>query len=227
MRLIINEQPIEGRRLGRHVLHDIQSRSFAAARAPQLKTVVHKAVGLPLEQTRGSCTAEAFCGAMNSAPDSDIALKKHGSPFDQSNADALYDKEIVLEGHDPATDDPGGSGLMVCKAAKQLGWCSSYRHCFGLEHTLEALVLRPVMIGVNWYSSFDDPDPNGVIRLADGATIRGGHEIVLDEINVKAKDVGAWNSWGSGWGYKGRFRMSWELLGRLLQEDGDATIPLP
>ena len=73
---------------------------------------------------------------------------------------------------------------MVWKAAKQLGLISSYRHAFGVEHALEALVLRPVITGIRWYTSFDTPDSNGLVEIASGATVRGGHEIVADEIDA-------------------------------------------
>ncbi len=70
---------------------------------------------------------------------------------------------------------------MVCRAAKQLGMITAYHHAFGLQHALQALVLRPVITGINWYTSFDTPDPqSGVVAIAPGATVRGGHEIVAD-----------------------------------------------
>ena len=64
---------------------------------------------------------------------------------------------------------------MVCKAGKDLGLISSYKHAFGIQHALQALVLRPVITGIKWYTSFDTPDPNtGLVELASGATVRGG-----------------------------------------------------
>lgn len=42
-------------------------------------------------------------------------------------------------------------------------------------------------------------------------------------LDVKAKTVTAINSWGPGWGIKGRFTFSWADLDRLLQEEGEAS----
>ena len=152
----IPEHPIEGKRLGRHVAHDPRSLDFAAERAPQVTSVTHAATGLPLDQGQiGSCTANALCGALDSAPDYTTGV----AVMTEQNAVTLYERETQLEGQPYPPNDPGGSGLMVCKAAKQLGMISSYKHAFGIEHALGALVLRPVITGINWYTSFDSPIP--------------------------------------------------------------------
>src|SRR5271168_5351894 len=90
----IPEQPIEGQRLGRHVLHDPRSRNFVAERAPQVVSVKHQATGLPLNQGQiGSCTANALCGALDSAPDF-----TSGAPLTEDSAVSLYERETTLEG---------------------------------------------------------------------------------------------------------------------------------
>jgi len=218
----IPEQPIAGQRLGRHVLHDPRSRNFQAERAPAITSVTHQASGLPLNQGQiGSCTANALCGALDSAPDFN-----GGTPLNENNAVALYEKETALEGKPFPPNDPGGTGLMVCKAAKDMGLISSYSHAFGVEHALQALVLRPVITGINWYTSFDTPDANGLVAIAPGATVRGGHEIVADGIDADNQLVWLWNSWGTTWGQQGRFCMAFDTWDQLLQEQGDATVPV-
>ena len=186
-------------------------------------SITHTATGLPLNQgALGSCTANALCGALDSAPDF-----AGGMPLNENNAVQLYELETKLEGKPYPPNDPGGSGLMVCKAAKQEGLISSYQHAFGLSHALEALVLRPVITGINWYTSFDEPDPKtGQVTIAPGATVRGGHEIVADEIDAPNELVWFWNSWGTGWGTGGRFCMSFDTWGELLKERGDVTVPM-
>jgi hypothetical protein len=217
------EQIKAGMRLGRHVEHDPRSREFAAKRAPQIESVKHQATGLPLNQGEiGSCTANALCGALDSAPDF-----TGSTPLTEHDAVQLYELETKLEGQPYPPNDPGGSGLMVCKAAKQLGLLSSYQHAFGLQQALEALMLRPVITGIKWYSSFDSPDPaTGLVKLDSASTVRGGHEIVADEIDASNKLVWFWNSWGTQYGLGGRFCMAWDTWGTLLEEQGDVTVPL-
>jgi hypothetical protein len=224
--LVSQELPEEvhpERRLGRHVLHDPRSRDFPAARAPKIVSVTHNASGLPLNQGDiGSCTANALCGALDSAPDN-----SSGKTYDEKAAVQLYELETKLEGKPYPPNDPGGSGLMVCKAAKQLGWISAYHHAFGIQHALEALVLQPVITGISWYTSFDTPDAKtGLVEIASGATIRGGHEVVADGIDAANQLVWFWNSWGTVFALGGRFCMSYSTWEQLLSQQGDVTVPV-
>ena len=204
-------------RLGRLVKHDPASRAFEAARAPALHSVQHVAHGLPLDQgSLGSCTGNALIGALQCLP---------GSSYTESDARSLYALETQLEGTPWPPNDPGGSGLMVCKAAKQLGMITSYAHAFGLAHALHALVLRPVITGIDWYSSFDNPNMGGRVEITPGATIRGGHEVVVTGIDVEHQLIWCWNSWGPSYGLGGRFCMDWGTWDHLLQTQGDVTVP--
>jgi hypothetical protein len=223
VKALLPEQAKPGMRLGRHVEHDPRSRDYAAERAPKVKSVKHAATGLPLNQGEiGSCTANALCGALDSAPD-----YTGSTPLEEKEAVRLYELETKLENKPYPPNDPGGSGLMVCKAAKELGLIESYTHAFGVEHALEALVLRPVITGISWYSSFDTPDPTtGLVQIEPGAYVRGGHEIVADEIDAENKLVWFWNSWGTQYGLGGRFCMAWDTWAKLLEEQGDVTVPL-
>lgn len=217
------EQPLTDKRLGRHVHHDPKSREYPAEQAPAITSVTHQATGLPLNQGEiGSCTANALCGALDSAPD-----LGSGTPLTEPEAIHIYEKETSLEGNPYPPNDPGGSGLMVCKAGKQLGLISSYKHAFGIQHALQALVLRPVITGIKWYTSFDTPDANtGLVELTSGATVRGGHEIVADGIDAENKLVWFWNSWGTQYALGGRFCMSFETWDKLLKDQGDVTVPV-
>ena len=216
-------RPVPGHRLGRHVLHDPRSRRYRAKEAVRVRSVQHDSVGLPLNQgALGSCTANALCGALNSAP-----FNSGGRRFREREALRLYGLETELEGTPHPPHDPGGSGLMVCKAAKRLGWISGYTHAFGLEHALRALTLRPVITGTNWYESFYEPDADGLVRIHPHAKVEGGHEFLADGIDLRNELVWFWNSWGRSFGVGGRFCMTFHTWGRLLRERGDVTVPLP
>jgi hypothetical protein len=242
----IEERRVTGMPLGRHVFHDERSKEYAAEQASRIKAVSHAYHGLPLDQADvGSCTGEALCGALNTDPDSaQLKATVQGHVFTQPDAYKVYALETKNEGQpwvqgDPGSPDPGGTGLWVCKAARQLGWITSYRHAFGLQSALRALVLRPNIWGINWYEGFDTPEyESGVVRIS--GQIRGGHEILAREIILKGQPipgapvtapddlVGFVQSWGT-WGLNGtgRFYATFGDLDRLLSEQGDVTVPIP
>jgi hypothetical protein len=218
------ESVVVGKRLGRHVRHDPRSWHFQADRASSVISVTHQATGLPLNQgALGSCTANALCGALNSGRNF-----SGGHPLDEADAVKLYDDETRLEGKPHPPHDPGGSGLLVCQAAQQTKLISSYAHAFGVQQALEALVLHPVITGINWYTSFDTPDPTGLIEIAAKATVRGGHEVLADGIDADKELVWLWNSWGKTFGVGGRFCMSFATWEQLLDRtnQGDVTVPI-
>lgn len=219
----IPEHVIDGRRLGRHVRHDSRSRDYPAELAAAVISVTHASMGgLPLDQGQiGSCTAEALTGALNLQPD----YREPPGIQAQAQAYALYAAEVALEGEPPGSD-PGGDGITVCRAAKNAGLIRSYTHTFNANDALRALVIRPVICGVNWYSSMDNPNGNGLVTITKSATIRGGHEILAYGIDASGELIWFWNSWGPSFGLGGRFAMTFATCERLLSEDGDVTVPM-
>lgn len=219
----LQETPVAGKILGRHIHHDDRSWAFPADRAERVTTVRHQGHGLPLNQEAHTCsTAHALCAVVDSTPG------RTDRPLTESTAVRIYEEARRLTGADTAKDVPGSSALMACKASVRLGLISSYRHAFGIEHALEALTLQPVMSGFSWFSSFDHPDPStGLVSVADDAIIRGGHEVLANGIDLDRELVWFCNSWGPEFGIDGRFCMTFETWARLLADQGDVTVPVP
>jgi len=229
---LIPEHPSDsgGGRLGRHVFHDHRSWNYRAEGAPAIVDVDHKAHGLPLDQGQvGSCTANALCGAQNCDPFYPLAypIGTGGmkAPLTEADAITLYTRETADEGQPYPANDPGGTGLAVCRAARELGMLHRYAWAFTFDEALRALVMRPAIIGCNWYQSMDSPDSNGVVAISPNSSVRGGHEIVATAIDTSRQLVGFWNSWGTGWGQGGRFWMGYGTVERLLGEQGDFKVP--
>ena len=209
-------------RLGRHVHHDKRSRQYPADTAP-LKTVMHTHYGLALDQgDLGSCTGNAMAQSLNTAP-----FHRPGQALlHEDQAVALYAKATQIDGYPGVypPDDTGSSGLAVMKAAKAARMIAGYTHTFSLSHLLGSLVLKPGILGINWYDSFDQPLSTGECPLDSQAIVRGGHEVCMTGIDVAHKRVWCINSWGK-WGFRGtgRFWFAWDTLSQLLSEQGDAT----
>jgi hypothetical protein len=222
----IPEEIVEGKRLGRHVVHDSRSLKHVVKASSKIQSVVHPPVGLPLDQGQlGSCTANATAGAGNCPPSPHVK-----SPYTESGARRLYARETRDEGQPWPPNDPGGSGLAVCQAAKEMGWIKSYSHALSVTAALTALQTRPVITGVDWYEGFDKPDSNGLVEIS--GQVRGGHEIVVVEVDAPNKLVWLVNSWGLQYGVArnglkgGCFCWSWDTWDQLLGSQGDVTVPI-
>jgi hypothetical protein len=207
--------------LGRKVSHDPRSLAYPAKTAP-LRSVHHRHWGAALDQGRvSSCTGNAIAQALNTTP------LRHGRPLlTEHDALNLYATATTLDefpGEYPEVDE-GSSGLAVAKAAQQAGLISSYTHAFGLHQALAALVLSPLIIGVDWYDGMFDVSGTGYIYPT--GTVVGGHEIAVIALDVKHASVTLLNSWGPGWGRGGKAYLRWDDLDLLLSRQGDVTIPV-
>lgn len=218
------------RRLGRHINHDSRSRRFPArATDPRrLASIQHHInIGLMDQLDLGSCTGHGLVNVIASDPFWYVAKDAIGPGDPHVYAVGVYADATKL---DPWTgeylpDDTGSDGLSVAKVALARGLINGYEHAFSLEATLTALAQRVVMIGIGWRNSMYSPAADG--RLTITGAMAGGHEFVLDELDVENRRAWMRNSWGPGWGLGGRAYLTWEDLGTLLADDGDCTILVP
>lgn len=225
VRATLDEHAVPGKPLGRHVEHDPRSREYPAmlgAVPVKLKTIVHRRYGGPFDQGQlGSCTGNATAGCLNTVP-----LRVVGARvLREADAVAIYSRATHLDefaGIYPPTDT-GSSGLAAAKAAKALGYITSYRHAFGIDEALQALQAGPVITGTTWLADMDDPSAQGFV-YPTGA-FRGGHEYeVLGYVGGNHPYVVCENSWGKNWGLGGRFKMFVDDWAKLLDDQGDVTV---
>jgi hypothetical protein len=125
----------------------------------------------------------------------------------------------------PGEDYDGTSVLAGAKACKQLGHLPEYRWAFSLDEVLAALAQHgPVVLGVKWREGMLETDFAGMIH-ATGATV-GGHCVVARGIGVPRAVVRIRNSWSAAWGVDGDALISWDDLGKLLDDEGEACVPV-
>lgn len=114
----------------------------------------------------------------------------------------------------------GASSLALGQTLTQLGFASEYLWGYDLDSFLQAIRKGPVLFGTNWLTGMDSPDKkHGIIR-AIGRN-RGGHEILINGVNLNDGMVRLKNSWGLSWGKNGHAYLPFEDLEVLLAQDGD------
>jgi len=119
----------------------------------------------------------------------------------------------------------GTSILAGVKIIQKMGYITEYRWAFGEDDLALAIShLGPAVIGVNWYEGMHDIDNNGFIQPSGEA--QGGHAILVSGINVEEGYYELWNSWGKSWGKEGKCYITRDDMARLLEEQGEACIPM-
>jgi hypothetical protein len=228
-RRVIPETVVPGRRLGRNVNHDPRSLRFLV-QAPVARTLVsvthEREVPVFDQGNLGSCTGNAAVGAVGTAPLYETLDKNHPD-LDEPLAVNVYSAATVLDDY-PGTyppTDTGSDGLSVAKACKNMGLISGYLHATNVAAMQAALQDTPVIVGVNWYEGFDNPDSNGLVKIS--GDVRGGHEFEVLGLDLDSKTFLAVNSWGTSYGVNGRFSFSFDTMDQLFSEEGDCTQLLP
>lgn len=223
-------------RLGRHVEHDSRSLDYLAPESDlsTLTSIRHERYVPVFDQGQvGSCTGNAAVG--NVGTGAFFATLPGGTltgdaVADEAMAVSVYSAAEVIDGDgpyvpgDPSTDN-GSSGLSVAKVLKARGLISGYTHATSLNAVLTALAVQPVIVGTRWKTAMFDPEPDGRIRPV--GSVEGGHEYVLDELDMVNSRVWMQNSWGPLWGIAGRAYITFSDLETLLAAAGDCTVFVP
>jgi len=131
------------------------------------------------------------------------------------------DGEARLPDGDPRLDS-GTSVRAGAKALSKMGHLRSYVWAFSLQPGVEwVLTQGPVVLGTNWYTSFQRPDSEGIVWITPRARVDGGHAFLWRGADTRRALALCTNSWGDGWGRSGDFAIPFRDLERLIHEDGE------
>lgn len=223
--------PERSLRLGRHIEHD--PRSWAYRLDDAVKNVVVKNVawqnysGILNQGNIGACVGFATCASCGTSPNWQALDSKESAAVKRNDfALSLYKKATELDEYRGTypPNDTGSSGLGGAKAAMHYQLIKGYTHAFSFDAMTKGLMLGPMIVGTNWYSSMTNP-VEGQVTIRSGSTVVGGHEYLV--YGYHDGNFDCQNSWGRTWGVGGRFWMTSAMMERLLGERGDAMLFVP
>lgn len=225
--IYVEKIPSTDPRLKRHINHDSKSKEFAfdTSNIPTILDVEHARYIPILDQGQvGSCTGNAGIGSISSAP-----FINQDNPFytrDENGALKLYSDAETIDGDGPyPPNDNGSSGLSIAKALYAKGLISGYQHTFNLQDALKALNQYTLLIGSNWHTGMDAPDPTGLVHPT--GPVRGGHQYFAFKDDVEDGLITCANSWSEEYGFQGCFKLTWADFNTLLGEGGDVIVLFP
>jgi hypothetical protein len=128
----------------------------------------------------------------------------------------------------PGRDYDGSSVRGLAKFMQQQGLIKGdYLWAFDAKTVLDWILTGkgPVIFGTSWYRSMFSPNKKGIVTEISGPN-DGGHCYLAYGANEKTGLVAFQNSWGSGWGLKGKFFLPIALVDRLIKEDGEALMSI-
>jgi len=125
----------------------------------------------------------------------------------------------------PGEDYEGTSVRGAFKFLQSKGYVKEYRWAFNLYLILsQVLTVGPVVFGSNWFENMLEPDKDGLITPS--GEIVGGHAYLLvgahrgRYFKRASKKLGVFrvlNSWGEGWGQRGRAWIQFKHVRELLK----------
>ena len=171
----------------------------------------------------GTCVGNGWAQWGNTLPVDDKYTEGMGEPATTGlpTARAIYYEATVIDGQPDDPDAPGGGqqGSQVRSGAKAMqnrGRLSSYAFTTTIS-TIQKYVQTngPVVIGSDWTNDMFNPDANFYVKPTGG--VAGGHCYVLLGDLPSENAFEFLNSWGSGWGNNGRFKMLYTDFAILLK----------
>lgn len=216
---VIPTQPNMGRRLIDHdpANRQFPTRGFLHAEDAPLVEKVHRR-GYAYDQGNyPHCVAFTAKGMLNTAPFSTF------EPYDVRSRYSTTEFYNGAQERDewPGVDYDGTSGSGVLKYLTERGIIAEYRWAFGIDDFLRTLSHHgPLGVGAWWMSGMWDPDEKHLVSYEGSRD--GGHQFEAIGIHPAVEEVEFMNSWGTTWGDRGRFRMKFDEVEKMLNDQGDA-----
>lgn len=211
--------------LGRHVNHDPANSDFRAlTRPPERVSVPFKAwpsVEVFDQGDSSRCTCEAAVGLLRTGPFAHDFTERadYDQPFERESLYFAAQEQDPWPGHNydgTSTDAP-------FKVLRSAGVIPGWKWLFGEDEVREWVSwYSPVVVGTVWHMGMFYPDTKSGLLTVQGEVV-GGHAYRLVQYSQIRDAYRVVNSWGRGWGQRGRAWLRSSDLAALLANDGDAV----
>ncbi|QLQ36718.1 hypothetical protein [Micromonospora robiginosa] len=139
--------------------------------------------------------------------------------FQNADAHALYYECKVIDGEPRAEN--GSTVRSGALALRNRGRLAAFAFAGSLAEIDQWINSQgSVVVGTNWTDDMFHPDADGYVKPT--GKVAGGHcYVMLDRLDSEQAYLFQ-NSWGSGWGQRGRFKIKCADFEGLLSADGEA-----
>lgn len=188
--------------------------------------------GAVLDQGReGSCVGHGWAAELIGSP----RPHKVDSATGHRYAVDIYRKAQLIDEWEGENYD-GTSVLAGAKVVRERGYIDQYRWAFNIDDVKDAVITQgPVVIGIPWYEDMYETKESGLVEV--GGPIVGGHCLTIVGYHPGMRIAGeGWNerhkvfrwrnSWGPDYGLNGDGLIRYEDLRDLLQDNGEACVPV-
>jgi hypothetical protein len=219
----------DGLGLGRNVFHDPRSRAFAVSvpMGIEIRSVRHDVVKTTLNQGNiGACTRFSLQMALMTRP-----LWNGLWNFTNEDGWRGYARQTQIDPFPgtftyppPGGQDTGSDGNSAAWVAREQGLITGWSHAFGVQQSLETLMLQPDTTGTIWTQTMFYPDADG--RVHPTGAVAGGHQYERIGYDAERRRLWCLTPWGQ-WGPfgDGTFYIALDDYANLLAQNGDVTVP--
>lgn len=231
-------------RLDRVPSHDARSRAYdvrallaAPTILPPLRSFTWPNRYVTDQGREGACVGHGQNGRWANAPVAPLHSLDERRITDDVLSQIAYDDYRAAQRIDewPGESYEGTSVLAGAKVLAASGRYESYWWAFNIDSVLLAIAyVGPVVLGIPWLDSMFEPRPSGLLDCS--GNVAGGHCIRARGVRLRARLTGEarepievvrlTNSWGRGYGLNGDVFIKVEDLSELLEDEGDACVPV-
>lgn len=220
--------------LGRRVAEDPRDRNYMMQPVITARTYKNWYTPYPIYDQGNTAQCVAYSGVrfLTSSP---VPNERKAKLFEADRGLFLdIYKECLSVDEWPGEDLENGTSIRaLMKTLKRRGYITEYRWAYDVETVIQQVINHsPVVMGTDWYMNMFMPhNEHGYLDCS--GEFAGGHAWVIVGANRQRENpdgtegaVRMINSWGDGWGQRGKAWITFGDLAKLIAAQGEAAIAI-